>query len=108
MIRGVKTSEFWAVALSIAASLGVPALSQTRVVSHPIALAGIIGPLAAAVYALARSWVKVAETRIPGLAPDLTALTARIGALEATVKASPALSAEQAAILSRMAAALKP
>lgn len=92
MIRGLKTSEFWIVAVAAVASL------LTRQLHIPVTAAAVADG-AGAIYAAGRSFVKA---HLPLVAQDVSALERRLATVEAAVKATPALSAEQAALLSKL------
>jgi hypothetical protein len=92
VIRGLKTSEFWIVAVAAVASF----LSHRL---HIPVTAAAVADGAAAIYAAGRSFVKA---HLPLIAQDVSGIERRLAAVEAAVRASPALSAEQAALLSKL------
>lgn len=88
MIRGVKTSELYVVlaagvASALSKELGIPVTATALM------------DLAAAAYALGRSYVKAH----PAMAADISAVLKRLSAVEAAIQASPALSAAQKALI---------
>lgn len=102
MIRGIKTSEFGVI---LAAGI---ATALSKRLGIPITADWVLGILAAA-YAIGRSGVKLAEAKNPAIAADAekvradlsTALT-RLESLQATIAASPALSAEERAVIAKV------
>lgn len=88
MIRGVKTSELYVVLAAGVAS----ALSKKLGIS---VTGTALMDIAAAAYALGRSYVKAH----PAVAADISAVLKRLSAVEAVVQANPALSAAQKALV---------
>lgn len=109
MKPGVKTSEFWLGLLAILGTIAAPLLAKIGIVTTPVAFAATAAPIGAGLYALARAWVKV---HLPNLALDFSKdfdrVLQRVSALEASVRANPALSAEQATLLAKLGTLVAP